>query len=406
MPDTVKEIGHTAFRNCESLTDVKLSANVETLNYHTFAYCKKLREIAIPDGVKELGGFLFQESSNLEKISIPKSIEKMDNATFFAVSSIEEINLDVENSNFIYENGILLSKDRTKMYTVTKQATNSQTFSIPNGITTLCEGVLNGFSHITKIIIPESVSEIKADFFPFDIEEIEIDTNNQSYISINQQICTKDKKVLCFCYSKNQVIILEEGIEEIVNGALEKCNNAIQVNFPSTLKVLSNQALKGMNNVRNITLGKNVETITGESFSYNRGLQSIEIDSENPNFMAENGAIYTKNKKSLVAFVNITATSFEIPEGVETIEYLAFGGRDQLTKIILPNTIKAIYENAFARCNGLTKLEIPNSIEVIGNWAFSECSNLREIIIDKSKGSISGSPWGCTYGERAIKWLR
>ena len=218
---------------------------------------KKLREIAIPDGVKELGGFLFQESSNLEKISIPKSIEKMDNATFFAVSSIEEINLDVENSNFIYENGILLSKDRTKMYTVTKQATNSQTFSIPNGITTLCEGVLNGFSHITKIIIPESVSEIKADFFPFDIEEIEIDTNNQSYISINQQICTKDKKVLCFCYSKNQVIILEEGIEEIVNGALEKCNNAIQVNFPSTLKVLSNQALKGMNNVRNICRNNN-----------------------------------------------------------------------------------------------------------------------------------------------------
>lgn len=59
---------------------------------------------------------------------------------------------------------------------------------------------------------------------------------------------------------------------------------------------------------------------------------------------------------------------------------------------------------AFAKCSSLEKIEIPNSIEEIGTDAFTSCSNLREVIIRKEKGSIAGSPWGCIYGDRAIKW--
>lgn len=162
-----------------------------------------------------------------------------------------------------------------------------------------------------------------------------------------------------------------------------------------------------MINVKTIKLGKNVQYIEGGfAFDYNDTLQSVEIDSENPYFMAENGTIYTKDKTQLVAFINNTVTQFTIPEGIEVIQVSAFSGRKQLTNIVLPTTLKEIKYYSFARCHGLTKIEIPNSIESI-EWAvFEDCSNLSQIIIDKPKGSISGSPWGCVYGDRAIKWLR
>ena len=37
---------------------------------------------------------------------------------------------------------------------------------------------------------------------------------------------------------------------------------------------------------------------------------------------------------------------------------------------------------------------------------FDDCSALKEIIVDKERGSLNGSPWGCIYGDRAVKWLR
>lgn len=263
------------------------------------------------------------------------------------------------------------------------------------------------FWNIKKVMIPESVNEIDAGFFPWSIEEIEISQSNPNYLSINQQILSKDKKILYFCYSQAQTITLEEGIEELKGAAVEKCNNVNTLNFPSTLKKLESHSLKGIYHVKNIKLGKNVEEINGETFQYNFGLQDIEIDSQNPNFMSENGAIYTKDKTKIIAFVNNVVTRFEIPEGVKEIGDTAFSCRQQLKEIVLPQTLKIIGYAAFLSCRDLTRIEIPNSVEKMGDWGvFSECSNLKEIIIDKEPNSLAGSPWDCIYGNRAVKWLR
>ena len=121
--------------------------------------------------------------------------------------------------------------------------------------------------------------------------------------------------------------------------------------------------------------------------------------------MTENDAVYTKDKKRLVVFVNNEAEEFKIPYGVEIIGAESFSKREKIKILTIPDTITAIESNAFERCYSLEKLEIPNSIESIKE-CFQEASSLKEIIIDKPKNSISGSPWGCVYGERAIKWLR
>ena len=408
MPNTVKELGYGVFWNCSALVNVQLSNQIEVLYSHLFANCVALREIKIPDGIKEIGGFLFQGATSLTKISLPRTLEKIDSNCFYdATSSLEDINLSSENQHFIVENGILLLKNKTQMYVITKQAVQGNTFTVPNGITYIGSGVLMPFWNIKKVMIPESVNEIDAGFFPWSIEEIEISQSNPNYLSINQQILSKDKKILYFCYSQAQTITLEEGIEVLKGAAVEKCNNVNTINFPSTLKKLESHSLKGIYYVKNIKLGKNVEEINGETFQYNFGLQDIEIDSQNPNFMSENGAIYTKDKTKIIAFVNNVVTRFEIPEGVKEIGDTAFSCRQQLKEIVLPQTLKIIEYAAFLSCRDLTRIEIPNSVEKMGDWGvFSECSNLKEIIIDKEPNSLAGSPWDCIYGNRAVKWLR
>ena len=51
------------------------------------------------------------------------------------------------------------------------------------------------------------------------------------------------------------------------------------------------------------------------------------------------------------------------------------------------------------------KIEIPSTIQSINGGAFDNADNLAEIIIDKKNdGTLTGAPWKCTYGLRAIKW--
>ena len=96
--------------------------------------------------------------------------------------------------------------------------------------------------------------------------------------------------------------------------------------------------------------------------------------------------------------------SFEILYGVVEIEARAFFRKTKLKEVLLPETITIIKEEAFRECDILERLEIPSSVSVIKENAFIACKNLREILIKKESGSILGSPWGCVYGDRAIKW--
>lgn len=160
----------------------------------------------------------------------------------------------------------------------------------------------------------------------------------------------------------------------------------------------------GLESLKKLKLGKNVSNIQASTFEYNLSIEDVEIDGENPTYIVENGAIYTKDKTTLVVFFNRNATKFEIAYGVKKIESSAFFQKDRLTELIIPETINFINYAAFSYCNSLTKLEIPSGIEYIEGSAFSNCPNLREIVIRKERGSIAGSPWGCIYGDRAIKW--
>ena len=59
---------------------------------------------------------------------------------------------------------------------------------------------------------------------------------------------------------------------------------------------------------------------------------------------------------------------------------------------------------SFNSCNSLTKIEIPNSIKEINNACFEGANNLKEIRIHKKRGEVTGDPWGCIYGDKAIIW--
>lgn len=90
---------------------------------------------------------------------------------------------------------------------------------------------------------------------------------------------------------------------------------------------------------------------------------------------------YAGNEIPRTAFFGKKLTTVNLPVNLESINYAAFAGCNQLTSITLPSTLVYIGDYAFSGC-GLTSIELPQSVEVMGKGVFSRCESMTSAVIN------------------------
>ena len=107
-----------------------------------------------------------------------------------------------------------------------------------------------------------------------------------------------------------------------------------------------------------------------------------------------------------MAVLTEVTNNIEISKEVKVIGVNAFFGQKSMTQIIIPEGVTSIEGVAFSECPKLEKVEIPNTVIDIANTAFSaESFNLSEIIIHNKENSIAGAPWGAAKGMKVVQWV-
>lgn len=176
-----------------------------------------------------------------------------------------------------------------------------------------------------------------------------------------------------------------------------------------------------------ITLGENITKIDSWGIRNNQALKQIKVSPNNASFKSIDGVLFSKDGKTLIAFPNKNTESYTVPEGVETIENMAFYKCSNLKEVKLASTVKtvgdmaflktlslekvtlneglkSIGKNAFLGCEKLTSLEIPQTIESIGEFAFYNCVNLLNVRVYKAEANIDlGKKWYPTKAGQNIK---
>ena len=103
------------------------------------------------------------------------------------------------------------------------------------------------------------------------------------------------------------------------------------------------------------------------------------------------------------AFENVSITSIEIPEGIDTIYEYAFANCKNLIKVILPNSVTDIRNFAFYNCSALTNITLGSKIKFIGASVFQGCTSLIDVAIPNSVTEIGGYVFsGCLKLTRLI----
>ena len=186
---------------------------------------------------------------------------------------------------------------------------------------------------------------------------------------------------------------IREGVKVIGEEAFINCIFLKKIVIPNSVKRIGNGAFTKCHSLGNIYIPKNINTINGNPFFCWNGSLTIESNA----FIYENYVLFNKNKTILIAYRSKNS-NYTIPKSVSTIGDFAFGGSDDLQKIIIPNSVNSIGDGAFALCCRLESIIIPKSIKIIKQASFYGCKSLKNIDIPQSVTTIKkGAFYGCKF---------
>lgn len=246
ISNTVVSINTGAFGVCTSLLSVNIPPNVRYIKEKAFGSCSSLKEITLNEGLYSLGQEVFNSCTSLEKINIPSTVSEIGGGIFAFCYALSNVNVS-ENSNFVFEEGILYNQDKSILISclanlkgilvvpkdvreISKTAflgcKDLTEIILPISLTKINEGVFQNCTRLKSIIIPDRVTEIGRGAFSHcvSLDEIKL-SNNLVYIG---------EDAFSFCYALKSIEI-PENVMEIADGAFSSCDNLEFVTIPPSV---------------------------------------------------------------------------------------------------------------------------------------------------------------------------
>ena len=203
---------------------------------------------------------------------------------------------------------------------------------------------------------------------------------------------------------KNKVVVVPDGIEELESSSFWDNQFIEEVVLPDSLINMGGDTFYNCKNLKKINIPKNVNLMGNNPFA---GCPLVEVNNESPFFIYENGALYTKDKETMIyCSIKGEADTFIVPDTVKVICKHTFFLCDRFKKIVLPGSLEKMENNPFSGCS---KLELENhskayfikddviyngfKTSVIGT--LNKIASERLVLLDGIKTINRNSFWNC-----------
>ena len=377
--------------------------------------------VTMPNTIVRIEANAFK-GGNITSITIPQSVKEIQSGAFGQMSHLTAINVDAANPNFRSDNGVLIEKKDSKEWVAAYPlARPDAEYTVPEGVYGVYTNAFQRASYLTKITLPASLKESPstAEFNGYtsaqNLREIAVAAGNTAFKSVDGVLLSADgKKLIAYPNGKAgspstnpayqgvtgqpnaSVYKVPDGVESIDQAAFAQVNGltAIELNG---VKKLAKGAFDKAVKLRNVLLGPSVDTIEDGAFGGNNDLAAFDVDPANPNYAADNGVIYTKNKEELVLFPAGKAGEYTTLPTTKKIRNRAFYYAQKVTKVTFNSNLEVIDNDAFQATTKLANItfEAPAKIKTIGTFAF-QGSGLTELNIPASLEVVSWSAFGST----------
>ncbi len=397
IPNSVASIGIKAFSGCTGLTAVTIPNSVTGIGAQAFSACTSLTAVTIPNSVTSIDFEAFSGCTGLTAVTIPKSVTSLNSRAFSGCSGLTKISVAADNPTYCSVDGVLFNKAITTLFAYPVGKTGS--YTIPSSITSIGEYAFSGCTGLTAVTIPSSVTSI-GDFALTGctgLTTINIAADNSAYCSMDGVVFSKDKKTLVVYPSgRSGSYSLPSSVTSIGNAAFSHCTGLTTVTIPSGVTMIGEYAFSGCTGLTAVTIPKNVTSISVVAFNRCTGLTNINVAADNSAYCSVDGVVFSKDKKTLVAYPAGRTGSYTIPNGVISIGKFAFEGCIGLTTVIIPSGVTSIDSYAFGY-TGLISVTIPSGVTTIGDCTFDSCTGLTSVTLPDSITLIGANAFNdCT----------
>ena len=408
IPDSVTNIGTSAFTYCRSLTSCTIGSGVTSIGDNAFRGCTSLTNTNLPNSLRTIGASAFTNCTSLTNVTIPSGVTNIGYEAFNDCTGLIRINVDASTPPVLTKNyGAYEAFDNTNECPIYVSQSSyddymsAETWSryysriVYDGIPyKALFTTSSGLKRLIKCDTGTSVSKlssmpsgITSTRFGNCIDEIaSFDKTSLGNVVIPSNVKRIGNGAFASAYTES--ITFSEGLETIGNQAFYYFNNAnnsqyynypeIDITLPSTLNTVGSSAFTRAK-ISSLTLNGN------STLEFNGG-QFKDYGS----YTAPLKRLTARNIKSISGFGSMSALTSVSISNVDTIKNDVFSRCYALTNLsITSNKAMTIGNGAFYYCSGLTSVILPDSITSIGTSAFGYCTSLTSINIPANVTTIS-----------------
>ena len=439
IEDGVKVMNPYTFLGCEKLKNVSLPSTIKTISQGAFDGCKALTDIVIPNGVTSIEYNSFANCSSLENITIPESVTEMDVMAFtnsnngvfgniyFAGSREQWQEIVGEDNilNHFFKVIVHYNYAAGQEHTVTNGVCSCGAYSADHthvyGDDDLCEycGEKKPSDHEHDFLHGTVGTDSNGTYVTCAVS----DCTERTYATVETGKCgenltyTKTKipakngnKIIVVISGTGQMyyynggptpfkdateIIFENGATWISMEAFCGNESLQSVTLPSTLEEINWQAFTNCSNLESITLPEGLEEIGWRAFAGCDKIKTVTIPSTvtlidepfenmeyynvaegNTKYKSIDGALYSKDGKTLYNYPGARTGKAVVSDGTETIGSWAFEEAAKLTSIVIPASVVKIENDTFEGCSSLKVIFFGGTQEQWNNINFTECQHI------------------------------
>lgn len=328
IPDGVSKINTRVFNACDALESVSFGpgCKIDAIDEFAFAYCGNLSTFTIPSTVTTIGEEAFYGADKMLTFNIPAGVTNIGDGAFASCDSLTSLTVAAGHPNFVVENGVLFDAGKTKLIQY-PAGLSQQTYTIPSTVSTIGAYSFSA-SKLAGIMIPSAVKEIGESAFSYSatLETLEFEHESKLEKIGDRAFC--DNKTL-------KAIDIPASVKTIGRSAFMNNTALSEVTFSDeALTSIEEYAFCNCTGMRGITIPKGISSI-GDGFLYGcSALESLTVAADNTKYVAENGALYSKNKDSLMMYALAKdSKTFSVPASVTSVAESAFIGAKNLETV-------------------------------------------------------------------------
>ena len=327
-----------------------------------FWECVDLESVQLPSTLKSIGDKAFQYCTSLKEITIPASVEEMDHP-FISCESLQGFHVAADNPNYCDVNGVLMSKDQTKLYFYPLGRPDTS-YTVPSTVQSIEYCSFSDSQMLKTVTIPGTVKKIDINAFMYSkqLQQVSLSTGLERIGTFAFAFCPELKTMTI---PGSVEFDYEDWHDQNYCGGsmFYECESLESVVFQEGVTSIPS-AFYGAEKLKTVSIPSTVESMSTD-FSLCGKLEEISVADGNANFCSVNGILFNKDRSELLVY----------PGGKAADSYR------------IPDTVIHIGESAFYGCTRLKTVSIPASVSGVGRCAFGGIS-LKEILVDEQNAAF------------------